>query len=209
MEDARTLLLTFAWLAAVSDLFAQFEEHCLESTVRQAKQFGLEASSTHQSALKGQNFGVQGAKQQDLFCQNIISAAAKQQNEGDQAVILHNAILDKFKALEALSNRLQKKQAQQRELMQACGLNQREFALLHNESALRDKVAELEEVNTFVEFASQKMRHQEIFWQWLESVVDADKKEYEDHKSYGFLDEKQIEKFVVPLATHERLHIEK
>jgi hypothetical protein len=34
MEDARTLLLTFAWLAAVSDLFAQFEEHCLESTVR-------------------------------------------------------------------------------------------------------------------------------------------------------------------------------
>jgi hypothetical protein len=33
---------------------------------------------------------------------------------------------------------------------------------------------------------SESIRHQEIFWQWMESVIDEDRKLCRDHPAYGF-----------------------
>ncbi|KRX09425.1 hypothetical protein PPERSA_04731 [Pseudocohnilembus persalinus] len=62
----------------------------------------------------------------------------------------------------------------------------RDFLLFQNKELLIEKIQELEEINDNIEKEINCMRHHEVFWQWMESVIDVDKKDWIDDQDYGF-----------------------
>ncbi|CAD8071284.1 unnamed protein product [Paramecium primaurelia] len=60
---------------------------------------------------------------------------------------------------------------------------------LSDPDQLNEITINLKEIIQFLEFETSMHRHQKIFWAWLESTFDEDKKDVRDHADYGFPDE--------------------
>jgi len=64
-----------------------------------------------------------------------------------------------------------------------------EDILTLNEPGYIEKLLDkFDQIKSNIEYEIANLRHREIFWSWIESVVDLDRKELAEHQEYGFDD---------------------
>ncbi|KAL4478679.1 hypothetical protein ABPG74_006914 [Tetrahymena malaccensis] len=184
-NNMRDMLMLVGWLMGVSNFFEKYEEVFINQAVKQAEEIKDEVM---------QNGFNHVAKKRVLQLEN--------QQEDEKLIESFNLFLSSFRKIQNLVKRKEKKLEQFKEKLsfQGVQIGIRDFILMTNPEILQQKAKEMKEVSELVENMSSRMRNQEIFWEWLESAVEVDKKEYQNESDYGFPDDIQNLTFIPGLT---------
>ncbi|EAR82633.2 hypothetical protein TTHERM_01100410 (macronuclear) [Tetrahymena thermophila SB210] len=180
-NNMRDMLMLIGWLMGVSNFFEKYEDVFINQAVKQAEEIKEEVM---------QNGFSHVAKKRVLQQEN--------QQEDEKLIESFNLLFSSFRKIQNLVKRKEKKLEQFKDKLSIQGvqIGIRDFILMTNPEILQQKAREMKEVSELVENMSSRIRNQEIFWEWLESAVEVDKKEYQNEGDYGFPDEIQDLTFI-------------
>lgn len=179
LENSRDLLIIFAWIIQISGLFEKYHEKYLEKISEELDFKNIQQELELNEIKKSQN--PEG--------HNIIEK--KNINEND-LIEAYNKIIKKFLRLFKLLEYQEKiKEKFKTELIaQKIPLKINEFYLLKDPKIFQLILERLEKINLSLEKEKEGLKHEELFWLWMESVLDLDKKEISNDPYYGFSDSK-------------------
>lgn len=133
------------------------------------------------------------------------------------SVLDENEIVSMFKVLKSKHDsviKLQKYQGNKlkeiKKMLETEGsdLTLEEYFFLANEENLKAIAVKYESMVKTLDYESANVRHREIFWCWLESVIDLDKKDIANDPDYGFEDEIDISG-IVGLDTQSLINMDR
>ena len=70
--------------------------------------------------------------------------------------------------------------------LQKLNMRLNELFMLKNDKKFDLILDRLVQINSLLEKEKDNLKHEELFWLWMESVIDLDKKEYINDPAYGF-----------------------
>ena len=173
LEDSRDLLIILAWIVQASGIFDRYHEKFLEKIsddLNFKDDFNeIEAGASDEIPLETNNF-----KQKTIDENDIIEIFTK--------------IQKKFKRLFGLLEykAKTKEKLQQEMSLQKLNMRLNELFMLKNDKKFDLILDRLVQINSLLEKEKDNLKHEELFWLWMESVIDLDKKEYINDPAYGF-----------------------
>ncbi|CAD8074012.1 unnamed protein product [Paramecium sonneborni] len=194
-SSSRDLLLVVGQILAESDIFEKYKK-LIEKKVANLKIKLVNKPKEQEGEIPALKFVSEGNQIKDFESLNRI-------------------IRHQFKQLSCLLKRKEAQQTQIDKLVQQ--MNLKDFTVdqllsLSDPDQLNEITTNLKEIIQFLEFETSMHRHQEIFWAWLESTVDEDKKDVRDHADYGFPDETIIfspGQQMIKLIEHTQMKLQK
>ncbi|KAM3137663.1 hypothetical protein pb186bvf_010277 [Paramecium bursaria] len=172
-SSSRDILLNIGQILAENDIFEKYKNLIVKkvSQVKVKVQQNLKPIEVEINNIK---FNSEGNQNQDL--------------EHLTRIIRHQ-----LKQLNLLIKRKEHSQSQIEKIIQQMNLKDmtvETLLSLTNHEELEIVLNDLKDIIVFLEQETSLHRHQDVFWAWMESIVDEDKRDIKDHVDYGFPDEK-------------------
>lgn len=183
-EESRDLLLILGWIVQISGLFDRYHEKFLEKIAENLEfkenfnASGLESNNPNSSEF----FSESSSK---LKLSSII--------DENEIIECYNKLSKKFQKLFTLLQYKEKTltKLQTQMSLQKMNMKLNELFMMKNEKNFSLILDRLDQINTSLEKEKENLKHEELFWLWMESIIDIDKKELSSDPFYGFSDRKE------------------
>ncbi len=172
LEDSRDLLIILAWIIQISGLFDRYHEKFLEKV---AEDLDFKEDFFEKSDISSVNISNSS---KNIDENEIIEAFTIFQKKFEHLFALFHY---KSKTTEKLLSEISH---------QKLNMKLNELFLLKNDQKFNKILDRLSQINSALEREKGLLKHEELFWLWMESVIDLDKKEIMNESSYGFSDSK-------------------
>lgn len=181
LEDSRDLLVILAWVIQISGLFDRYHESLLERI------------------HKDLEFNDDFIDRDDIYDIDLSENTSKMLKSNGK--IEENDVIEGFTKLKKKFNRLfdlfqyQEKTREKLQMemsFQKLNFKLNELFMLKNEKKFRNILEKIMNITSALEKEKDNLKHEELFWLWMESVVDLDKKELINDPDYGFSEIKDI-----------------
>lgn len=177
LDGTRDLLLILAWLIQISGIFERYHEKLLEK-IAEDMDFKENEDNNSENIDKKFKTEIYAFEKNNINENDIIESFTRINKKFTKLLTL-------FEYKEKIRGKLQFEMQTQKIFMKIS-----EIFLMKNPKKIEKKLLKLEELSIFLEKEKENLKHEELFWLWMESVIDIDKKEHINESFYGFSESK-------------------
>lgn len=177
LDNTRDLLIILAWLIQISGIFEKYHEKLLEKI---AEDMDFKENEDNDSEIIDINYKKEaGALNKDNINENDFIESFTRIDKK------FTKLFSFFEYKDKVRNKLQFEMQAQNIFLKI-----NEIILIKNPKKIEKRLLNLEEISVFLEKEKENIKHEELFWLWMESVIDADKKDLLNDPYYGFSESK-------------------
>lgn len=176
LSRSRDLLQILGWLIHASGAFERYYQNFIAKIARELE-FNEELISEEDETPSTDDFDPQNrdpSPSPDPDENDLIELVSKLRKA-------FSRLFDLFSYYEKTRLRLHSELS-----LQKLGFRLSELFLMKSESKLQKLIERMIQVTNELERQKENLKHEELFWLWMESVVDLDKKEMINDPAYGF-----------------------